>query len=288
MFIVLVEQPHHPRSRLNEIQSKYEKPSIIQTDSVTAIQNIKTKPIFNDKYLVIFRSAYVFKQVYATLNLDIIQPLILCSSKRVAEEDFIFLLSKRNLPYTVIENRLTREDANNLIAENTRGITLDAKQYRKLISLTGLSSTRLLQAITFLNNTSWDISNMTKSLHFSPYISPTAIVDILLGKAKNKKQFRQVTNYLLDFQRGYNSYIKPAILSELGLYIKVYQDILMGKVSSSSPLEYIEETQGLTPSSYLHILTLYKQVSIYSLMKLEEYVADTYNVLSLIPLLTFG
>lgn len=281
-ILILNEQEAHPNSFLLKLMECFEKPSILKINKASDIQSIKTKPLLDEKYLAIFNSFFVFRQVYSTLNFEIFFPVYLCSRK---SDIFLttHLLEQSKIPFKIYKNPFSSQDAIDLIIKLSNE-NLTEKLINSIKSRTGYSAKRIIEAIDILNQVGFSKKNIERYICYNNFVNTHSILKVLLKAHTAKKEYRNVLNYVYLYANSYNSYIKRELLKELILYLNIYMDIIQGVCNLNSPLTYIDSVHALTPFKFLDILELFEVVSIYKLQYLYKQLENS-NLLSFVSLL---
>lgn len=274
-ILIVKEVEKHPNSIVPKIKDCFETINIVNVNQTTQLVNYKDKPLFDKKYLFIIEDCYTFEQIYKSLNLKLIFPIFLLrrSSDELILKD---LLHNANIPYYIYNNQFTQEDAINLILCSANSDDINDNLIKKILSKTGLSPRRILEAVMILNTVGYTTTNISKHLDRNVFISNMDILDVLLHYPKmSKRKYQAVLNYLMTYRNSYGSYIKKELLKELELYITVYSDILNGVVSKDGVKEYIASISSLNNYKYMHILELFEFKSINQLKVVEHFIKQS-------------
>lgn len=249
--------------------------NVIQVNHATQLSNYKSKPIFDKKYLFIIEDYYTFEQIYQSLNLKLIFPVFLL--RRSSEEPLLKnLLHSAAIPYYIYDNPFTKEDAIHLLLCSASTEDMNDDIIKKILSKTGLSPKRILEAAMILNAVGYTTANISKHLDRNVFVSNMDILDVLLHYPKmSKSKYTAVLNYLMTYRNSYRSYIKKELLKELELYITVYSDILNGVVSEKGVTNYITGMSSLNSYKYMHILELFTLKSINQLKVVKHFIEQS-------------
>ena len=281
-YLLLIDEVvGHPKSAVTTLCSKFEKHSILHISSEQQLSKIKTKPIFSEKYLVIFDSLYALKQALQSVKFEYMFP-VYAFQKREYDEILSFLNEKK-VRYVVLKNEFTKEDAQNFVASLAKE-GLSDKIINQILSKTGYYPKRIITAAALLDTYGYTEKNIKELLDFSVYISSFDIVSCLLGLQITKKKYNDILSYVSTYRSAYR-YIKEELIIELDTLISVFFDILNSVPEQSESIrEYISSKDNLTYYKYYQIDELIGKVSIVDLLTLKRYIADS-DILSFIYLL---
>lgn len=271
-FLILREIDGHPNSVLKRMLEMFDKPSIVYATSNTKYSSYKVKPVLSDKYLMIFTSKKTLEEGCVLLSLDTVFPVFLCSTES-QEQEAINLFNAKSIPYRRIHNEFKKEDVADLILEFTDNEAsqsfIDALRRR-----VGMSPTRLYSALNVLKEVGYTTSNVTKYIDKYVYTSTYDIICVLAGRKSSKAQYHRVVLYLQQHQHGYSNYVKPVLIKELELMVKVFTDIREGRLNEHALSEYL--VQNAIPRwKVLRILDLYEEISIVHLLNLKSAVENS-------------
>lgn len=280
-YILLISEVEgHPKSMLKQLSAKFEKHSILQISSEQQLAKIKTKPIFSDRYLVVFNSFYTLKQSIQSIKYAYMLPVYVIA-KREVETVTSFLIEK-NVQYRILENVFTEEDAVQILLESANTDLTD-KKIKRILSKTGLFPKRIITAVGILNTHGYTDSNIRDLLDFSVYVSSFEILMCLLKQPVSKKRYEAILSYISDYRSAFK-YIREELLSEMDFILKVSDDILHQIPERKGILDYIEATEGLTSYKYRKIDTIIEKVSMVDLLCMKKYLMDA-DLLSFLVLL---
>lgn len=113
-FLVLQETAMHPHSVVLDLQTRFEKPSIVRVFSQEGLRQYTTPPIYDKKYLVIFEDVKTMNSNLSYVHLEFMQPVIVCRGKSMVDEA-IEVLQKKECPYALYVN-IVRNSPKSLIA----------------------------------------------------------------------------------------------------------------------------------------------------------------------------
>ena len=69
-ILIVQEIENHPDSIIDKIKNCFESINIIYINSTIQLQNFKEKPLFDEKWLLLFENIYIFEQVYKSMDLS--------------------------------------------------------------------------------------------------------------------------------------------------------------------------------------------------------------------------
>lgn len=283
-ILIIKELEKHPNSFIPKIKDCFESINVVYVNYTTQLSNYKYNPLFDKKYLFIIEDYYIFEQIYKSLNLKLIFPVFLL--RRNSDELLLkSLLHAANIPYYIYNNPFTREDAVHLLLCSASTEDINDDLIKKILSKTGLSPRRILEAAMILNSVGYTAANISKHLDKNVFVSNMDILDVVLHYPKmSKRKYTSVLNYIMTYRNSYLSYIKKELLKEIDLYITVYSDILTGVVSEKGVTNYIAEVSSLTSYKYMHILELLELKSINQLKVVKHFIKQS-NFLQFVSVL---
>lgn len=282
-YILLIDEIEgHPKSLLKKICLGFEKPSIVHFTSERQLSKLKTKPIFSEKYIVIFDSLFLLKQHIDVLNFNLMFP-ILCIQRK-DYDTIIPFLKERHINYKILSNPFTKEDALSYIQENAN-IELSENKLKLIFRKTGASPKKIMTAISLLNEHGYTLKNIQNLLVSNVFISSFDILTILLGQSStiSSKKKAELLSYVSEYRDAY-SYILKELLNELNFLILVFNDILDAVPEHKGISNYIESIPGLTAYKFTKIEDIYKKVSLVEILSLEVFLRKS-NILSFITML---
>lgn len=267
-IFVVMEPDNHPYSILSELVSKFERQSVITVDK-NVLKTLKTKPLFDSKYLLLFYSYKLLMDNISMIKFDFMLPVLVCSNKS-SLQDAISVMKSSKISFKVYSNEFTREQAMRYIVSIAGDIS--DSLCNAIISQVGLNPIRIMSALDILSTTGFSEANLKKYVDKYIYNSSRDLIEVLLGVSKTKRQRRRAAVYLSSQRYWYDKYTKKMLLDEVGEYIKVFSDIINGKLRPDTTLSYsIDNSMQLSKVRYLYdlynIVPLSKLIEIETLLK---------------------
>lgn len=269
--LLLQEVPLHPNSVMKSLEPRFEKPSIVRVAKRDALRSYQKPPIFDDKYLVIFEDKKVFEGNVAFLRLQFMFPVVLCPNKG-ALTDVIDLCKEKHLPYRVYVNKFEKADAIDLI-QSLASEKVSHTFCETLIRRVGLSPKRILSAVMVCEQVGYTTSNVSKYIDKYTYIDIYDVVETLLGICRSNAQRKRAAVYLHTNRLWYRRYTQPQLVKELELMIKIYQDLIGGKLTPYSVQAYIE-SEKVPKYRVLYTVDLYSRISLIELLSLKQFLSQ--------------
>lgn len=269
--LLLREVPLHPDSVLNKLKAAYEQPSIIYVQGNDGLQRIKKKPMFNDKFLVIFEFVSLFKSSVSLLDLSLMDVVVICNT--VSEiEDAKEICSTRGLKCKLHHNVFDAKAAEGLIRK------LAKKEVSKdfcnaLINRVGRSPQRILSAMMICDEVGYTRSNVMKYIDKYTYISAYDVLESLLGICRYNTQKVRAATFIYNNRVWYNKYTKNNLIKEVDILIKVFQDLISGSLTNYNLDEYLEENR-LSRYKVMYARNLFEQKNTMELMELKYFLQN--------------
>lgn len=267
-FVLLLhETQYHPESYLLKLRERFEITSIITVTGKDELRRYNKRPLFNERYLVIFEDVKIFEENEAFLSFDTMVPVVHVET-RGQLSDAKFLCRSHNIPYKVYFNDFTRDQAMKFIRKHA-SCPVSESVCKAIIRQTGLSPFRLIIAIGVCEQVGYSESKVTKYIDKWVYPSIRKLLQCLLGVPPSKAAINASIAYIYNNRHWYK-YIKRNILDELDSVLEVYRDKLDGKLEEQEILGYIE-SHRVTRSRVMFALKLFDSVSIASVFALREF-----------------
>ena len=280
-FLLLIDEViGHPDSALTKICSRFDKQSILHVSSEQQLSKIKTKPIFSDKYLVIFDSFYTLKQTIQSVKFEYMLP-VYNIQKREYDEVLSFL-NENKVPYSILKNAFGKEEAQNLITKMAKENLTD-QMVKQILKRTGFYPKKIMTAVALLDTYGYTEKNIKELLDFSVYVSSFDILVCLLKLPITKKKYTEILSYISTYKAGFR-YIREELLTELQLVTTVFFDILHSIPTQKGVREYITDIENLSYYKYHQINDFVDKISMIDLLALKRYLSDA-DFLSFISLL---
>ena len=264
--LILQEVSYHPNSYITKLKGFFENPSVIVVSKKDALKNIKKKPMFDERYLVLFEDIRLFKANMDDFKFSLMFPVVVVPSA-VQVEDVRFLCGAGKLRYKIMVNEFTKAHAYSLIqseaSEEVSQSICDA-----IISHVGLNPIRIITAISVCEQVGYKKSNIEKYIDKWTYTDLRSVIDCLLGVPKSKKAIKNALLYLYLNRHWFNT-VRKNLISEVDAVLKIYKDRLDGVLNDSTTIEYIEINH--VPRARIHYAnSLFSKVSISALFRLRE------------------
>lgn len=270
--LVILEPVNHPNSILPNIKSRVETLSIINVHSSRRVEEINSPPIYNDKYLLIFDDLKVFTSSIPYVKLNIMFPVMQCNTTFEVNE-VVDTCNKSKVPYSVYENKYTREDAYNHI-NLISGKEVSKSFCDSLIRATGLNPTRIISGIAALEGKDYTVHNISKYVDKYSYVSNHDILLLLLNKSKSNKNRKATIKYLIRNRHWYSHYIKPNLINIVDECISTFLAISNGELSKATSLDYIAEHK-ITKYDFIFYSDLFEKITIVELYSLKEFISKS-------------
>lgn len=269
--LIVQESPMHPQSVVDQFIELFEKPSIHHVVGKDYLRSLNSPPIYDDRYLLLFESLDTFKNNIPYLHLEFMQPLVVCSGKRM-REDVVALCKDKDLRFKVYVNSFEKADAyimiNELASERVSQSFCDA-----LIRRVGLNPQRIVSAVMVLEQVGYKTSHITKYIDKYSYIDVTDVIESLLHICRSRAQVKRAAMYLHVNRLWYAKHTKSVILKELDTIIKVYRDFLDGTLTNYNTSDYAEANH-ISRSRVVYISNLLEQKTLVELLALRQFVSS--------------
>ena len=265
---MLQEVPLHPHSYLEELENAFERPSVVTIHGKDALRKYNSPPIYNDRYLVIFEGLRALENNLAYIHLDFMLPVVLCSS-RSQSDDIRYLCAEKKIPCKVFVNQFKRADGIDLI-HNLATEEVSNSFCESLMSRVGLSPQRIVSAMMVCEQVGYSPSNIAKYVDKYSYIDIYDVIESLLGITKSMAQRKRAALYLHQNRFWYRRFTKPALLKEIELLMKLYNDITNGTLTEYTVRDYIE-SEKVSRYRVLYAIDLYERIAYVTLMSLQQF-----------------
>ena len=266
--LILHEVSYHPQSYLQKLTAMFEVTSIVHVRRKDELRRLNKKPLFNEKYLVIFDDLEVFESNRTLLSYTSMVPILHVDS-RSQLDDAKFICEGNNIPYKVYFNDFTRQQAMRFIQDHASCQVSDAV-CKAMIRQTGLSPLRLLVAIGVCEQVGYSESKVQKYVDKWVYPDVRKLIQCLLGRPPSKKAVLSSIAYLHTNRHWYR-YTKKHILDELDTVLEVYKAKLAGRIEDQQLFNFVEESK-ITRARVTYALKLFSSVSIATVFALREFI----------------
>lgn len=279
--ILLKEQDGHPNSFLERISSEFDNTSIIHVNSRTNLESYKTRPVLDEKYLVIFDSFALLKDNALLLKLNLMTVIVSCPNESsILESQHI--LNGVGIPSKVAINEFNKADAVNFVMELSNQKI--AKTTAELVvSRVGVNANRIRSAMNVLKHVGYTRSNVLKFIDKHTYSSHIDLLYVLLGVSKTKAQLNRAILYLQSNLYSYNPYIRNNLVKECDLIWEIFVAYKDGVLNETTIDTYIESNK-VPRWKLLKILDLYSMVSLVRLRQLRQFL-ETATLLEVVSIL---
>lgn len=247
-FILLVQEDDmHPEPYLSTLINKFESLSILRIYKSGALEDIKTRPMFDDRYLIIFENVAALKNNTLYIKFDYMFPVLVSNKTEI--EKAAEICTQKSIKFKIYKHLFEKEDAVALICNlaNEREKTITTSFYEELIKTVGLSPKRIVSAMSVLLEMDLTPANIKKYIEKYNYISNLDIILCLLGIPKNKRHLKRVALYLNKNRHWYRKYIKPSLIEDIDSILYLYQCIIDGTltINNASSFENTDIKQKL-------------------------------------------
>lgn len=268
--LVVQESPMHPQSVCAHLRQQFEQPSVLQVVNREQLRSLTTRPVYDDRYLVIFEDLRSFKSNLTFLKLDIMLPLVICSSKSM-REDAVALCQEKSVPFKVYINAFKKEDAYLMIAELATE-KVSRAFCDTLVRRVGLNPQRIVSAIMVLEQVGYKTSNITRYVDKNIYIDVMDVIESLLGICSSQAQIKRAALYVHMNRLWYNKYTRRRLLSELDTIAQLYQHFLDGTLTIYNVSEYSEEHR-VSRHKILYVGNLLERKSLLDILALRQFIS---------------
>lgn len=266
-ILLLLEVQNHPHSYLAKLVGQFEVTSVFQAHREDDLKKMTSKPVFDDRYLVVFTDVRVFQKCAPMLKYQLMFPVVHVETQS-ALEDAVFFCRQGNISYRVYKNEFTKEQARQFIVENSKERVSDAF-CDKLLSYTKLSPMRIMTALAVCEQMGYTASTIEKYVDKWVYPDTRKLIECLLGVPRSKAARNSAISYL-HANRGWYKFIRRTLLDELDVVLKVYTAKSEGQLAESNLLDFID-SNGITRARVMYALKLFDKVSVVDLVALREF-----------------
>lgn len=276
--LIIQEYEMHPEPFIREIIDKFESLSIIRVHGKSGLDRIKTAPVYDERYLVLFETVRTFKDNIPLIKFDLMFPVLLCNNSSISESAEA-LCKQHKVPYKIFRHAFTKANAYVQI-EEILGVRPPIVFCEHLIKTVGLNPMRIISALAALSGMEKSVANINKYVDKYIYVSGTDIIKCLLGMSKSKVHRKRTAEYLNRNRFWYVRYVKPSMVSEINNIIKVYSDILSGTLTPTSTMQYLEET-GFPRRLVLFVEELYRKKTFPEVLEVKVFIERSRNALDI-------
>lgn len=266
--LILYEVKFHPKSLLPKLTGSVETTSIVHVNNKTQFRQYNKRPLFDEKYLVLFDDVNTFKKSKESLSFKTMFPVVSVDSK-TAVDDLKFICRNADIPYKVCYNEFTREHAYTLISEQATQKVSDAVA-KAIIRQVGLNPMRIITAIAVCEQVGYSASNVEKYVDKWTYPDIRKIIECLLGVPPSATAKRNAYLYL-HANRHWFKHVRKRISTELEAMLSIYQAKIAGQLADSNMLDYMEENR-VPRARIAYTLKMFDKVSIVELLSLNEFI----------------
>lgn len=242
--------------------------SIVTITGKDMLKKYKKKPLFGNKYLVLFEDVKVFEQNAVYINFETMFVVVQVETNGQLE-DAKFVCTSAKLPFKVYLNKFTKDDAIKLMRAQAK-TELSNAFCEAVIRQTGLNPLRITTAMDVCSSLGYTASVVERYVDKWTFTDLHKVIDALLGIG-TKTAVKSSCLYLHQNRYWYNRYTKKRLLDEIETIYQIYCDKMAGLVSNEDMLSYLEEKK-LTRNKVVYALRLYETVSIASIFALREFI----------------
>lgn len=236
--LVLYEYRLHPVSYLKMIVDAFESLSVIRIYGKAGLEKIKTVPLFDSKYLIVFESNFALKANLPYINLDLMFPMVVCETYKDADEAEDILKSS-GIRFKVCRHSFMKEDAFSLIYDVVGRRVSDAF-CKRLVSVVGLNPERIISGLSMIGSREYTVSNVNKYVDKYSYVGPMDVIQCMFGMQRSKRQVSDVAKYLYRSRFGYEKYVRPLLVEEMETVELVFTSKLNGELTSSRATGFMD------------------------------------------------
>lgn len=268
--LILREVELHPHSALAKIEGAFERPSIIHVETKEAMRQYTKHPIFDDKYLAIFSRVSVFESNISSIKMDVVFPVVHCSTKS-AMEDAKSLCQDKHLPYSVFYNPFEKADAYDMIRD-LASVKVTQEFCKTLVNRVGLNPKRIVSAVMVCDQVGYTTTALSRYVDKNIYIDIYDVIESLLGICRSRAQVKRAGLYVHMNRAWYASHTRTQLVKEVDLLIQVYRDFLSGVVTSFTVHDYVESNR-ISRYRVLYVRDLIERISLMELMTLRYFLS---------------
>lgn len=267
--LILQEQRMHPEPCIRDIIDAFEPLSILRIYDGKGLERIKSAPIFDERYLVLFETKRGFKDSITYINFSTMFPVILCDTPTQVDEIKEMCVASK-LSYRIYHHQYLKEDAYAQIAE-LAGYEPSVSFCETLIRTTGLNPTRVVSGMAALAGKKLTAKNVTKYVDKYVYVSAVDVVMGLLQMFKSKRHCQRTVEYLVKNRNWYNKYVKQSVVDIVNQLVDVSTAMLSGEITSQNMLTYAEE-HHISRRQMMFADNVFRSVSLVELLALKSFV----------------
>ena len=246
-YILLIDEVEaHPHSMLSSIIGKFPRHSVVRVSNEKQLMQLKTKPIFSDKYLIVFDSFYTLKHCLQNIKFSFMFPVYIVKKREY--DDVLLFCKEKGQRFKVLHNPFTKKDAADFLTEIANTELSDGK-IKTILARTGTSPMRIITAVAILDSCGYTMKNIKEYIEKSMYVSTFDIVFFLLKQHTPKGKIKAIYRYISEYRSAY-PYIKEELIVEIDFILSVFNDILNSVPETVGVLQYISETPNLTANKY--------------------------------------
>lgn len=266
--LILREVELHPHSVLSKIEGAFERPSIIHVVTRDAMRQYTKHPIFDDKYLAIFDSVKIFEANIPTLKLDVVFPVVHCTS-RSASDDAKLLCQEKGLPFSMYFNPFEKSDAYDMVRD-LASEKVTEEFCKTLVKRVGLHPKRIVSAVMVCDQVGYTTASLSRYVDKNIYIDIYDVIESLLGICRSGAQVKRAGLYVHMNRVWYTSHTRTRLVKEVDTLLKIYRDFLSGVVTSFSIHDYVDSAH-VSRYRVLYTRDLMERVSLTELMTLRYF-----------------
>lgn len=280
--LILQEVGLHPDSVLARMEKAFEKPSIVHVTGKDTLRSYTQRPLYDQKYLIIFDDIQIFKSNLGYIKLNLMLPVVVCRSKS-AVDDVKEECDSKSVPCKIYRNEFSKKDAMDLV-RNLASEELSEDFCKKLVNRVGLNPERIISAITVFEQVGYDTRNINRYVDKHIYIDVHDVIESLLGICESRAQIKRAALYMHLNRAWYWSYTRKNLVKEVELLIKIYRDFLDGTVSSSNLHDYSDK-EHISRYKILYVRDMLETVGLSELLCLRDFLNNS-NILEVCLRLT--
>lgn len=283
-FVLLLhEVAYHPNSYLAKLTSMFEVTSVIKITRKEMARKYRSKPIFDEKYLLIFDDVKVFEQNCPEISFVTTFPVVHVEAQTQLD-DAVFFCKTSGVPYKIYKNAFTKEQAFEFIATNSKQ-RVSNSFCKAVVKQTGLSPLRIMTALAVCEQMGYTEAVIDKYVDKWVYPDVRKLIECLLDVPRSASAVRASVQYL-SLNRFWYRHVKRIILDELSYVVDIFEAKMSGLLGESNLLVFLD-THNITRARVMYALRLFDRVSITAVIGLREYIKSA-TLMDVIIKLTLG
>lgn len=267
-ILALQEVPLHPHSYLTKLEGAFEKPSIVHIHSRDGLRRYTSRPIYDEKYLVIFDGVKALESNFAFIKLEFMFPVVVCSTKGQTE-DVRYLCQDKKVAFRVFVNKFQKADGCDLVRELAQEEVSNAF-CEALVSRVGLSPQRIISAMMVCEHVGYATSNISKYVDKYSHIDVYDVIESLLGICRSQAQRRRAALYVHQNRLWYKKFTRQTLLREVELLLKLYRAITDGDLTEYTLHSYMDK-ERVPRYRIIYAFELYERVPYVALLSLKQF-----------------